>query len=158
MKATAVERKLAYMLRAAVIDAQHVEKLANEAVVLDKRPSMALDMMTFVKRDGDVCYMCLGGARAILGLGADPDVPDYSKWSEKARSTARAVDSMREGDFHKAAAKLNYPVGGLSISKGYRAAAIVDEGYKEELSRASWEDYLRAACVLLGEEDPGASA
>lgn len=147
MRTTPVERKLAYMLRAAVIDAQHVEKLKN----------YKLDMWTFCKKDGSVCYMCLGGARAILGMGASTDINETGHWPEYVRVVANALDYMRVGNFRGAAGVLGER-GGLRMSRSAHAKDIVDLGYRNHTGRASWEDYLRAACVLLGQKDPGASA
>jgi hypothetical protein len=148
MKATPLERKLAHMLRAAVLDAQRVERL----------PRMALDMQRFVRREGRTCYVCLGGARAILGMGASKDV-DADDWPERARRTAEAIDYMRTGNFFAAAGIIDAKNRNAQLSEAKRVEAdtLITATFNDELDRASFEVYLRAACILLGEGDPGRS-
>jgi hypothetical protein len=158
METTKTERRLAYMLRAAVIDAQRVEHLAEKSAEAGKPAKLELDMWTFLKRDGRRCYVCMGGAHAILGMRVSSKVDDYTKWPELAKRAAEAVDKMRQGRFRDAAEELGLNFSQVSRAKAATASSIINAGYMSNLGRASWERYLRAACVLLGEKDPGASS
>lgn len=138
-------RELAYLLRAAVIDAQHVEKVNG----YDR-----LSMATYFSQGGNHCYMCMGGARAILGMGAARTDP-YD-WSVKEQTIAECVDGMRKGWFNEASDSISYArYDGCVRLKD--AGQLVKSAFDYVLQRAPWEVYMRAACILAGEGDPGPS-
>jgi hypothetical protein len=147
-KPTLLERKLAYMLRAAVLDAQRVEGL----------PNMRLNMQIFVRHSGQICCVCLGGARAILGMGASKDV-GWLEWPDRARRTAKAIDCMRIGLFSDAARIIAAKNRNTQLSEAKRveASLLIKNTFDDRLGRSPFEVYLRVACILLGEGDPGPS-
>lgn len=141
-KAARLPRSLSAWIKAAVADAQRLER--TPGFELNMRTYNTLERADETGLDSDVCHVCLGGACLVApgqGVGFR-DVPIH---------IAFALDSVRTGDLEGAVEQL---LAGGMISKKpsakalERAGKLIDRNFNNTLGRASWKTYLKAADIV----------
>ncbi len=133
MTKTPLPEKLSALLRLAVKDAR----------LLASRPDLyELDMSAWVtKANGEPCRVCMAGAvmvcertemirEQVRKTGAI--TPEWSGFRTYERVAFELINQMRAGNF----------IGCLKASR------LIRRNYNDELGRAPWHIYLKAASIL----------
>ena len=147
---------LAKLLRAAVHDAQKLEKMPGFKINMDVfcRPQSVpgtIGGFGFTPPPITICEVCLGGAYALLHLKAEQPAMGDWKFTDntEAQRMANVVNFIREGQFLTALNTLGVrDLTSESLDERVGKARALLEPYKYGV--APWEVYLKAADVLEG--------
>lgn len=138
-------RKLSSLLRAAVTDAQ----------TLQKDPRYTLNMGMYHQAASKTCYVCMAGAVMARRLECAPNetvIPDRQRLG-KWESRLLAIDAMRKGHFEYAARQLRMDPtlaqreAMVEAEKAVDYASVLADPFQNGL-RAPWERYMAAAEIL----------
>ena len=130
---TALPDKPSQLLRLAVKDAQ----------LCQQDPNYRLDMGTWHSPVGSLCFVCMAGAVMAKTLKLPGDISARPSWSKEDK--LHVINAMREGFLFVGP----IPEHLRDVHREFNS--IVAEGWCEDLARADWGTYLKAADYLEGE-------
>lgn len=136
MKKLHPRKRLAYTLRAAVIDAKRIDD--------GHVPNFKLEMYTYADEIEGEYFVCLAGAHMVLGKSLPArGSTEWGHWTTAQWKVARNLNDMRTG-LLPSGIRSNDAVAN-------RAMALIRRHYNDYLQRAPWPIYMEAAAILAGE-------